>query len=498
MGRSRRVGTSLLIVFLFIGPGLLGIVSAVTPDDIVIDGDLSDWSTDTTMGTDANGVATYLTWNQTHLSFGWDGTDLSSADEGADIFVYLNTSEGGSPLSSEWGFSHVLPFAADHAFVLEDSTYHAIFTHQSSGWDTSHEENDAMDVHTFPGDRYIGWSGNMVTEISVPWSAIGDPTQVDFVVWAQWQDAGHVWTSFPAQNPASSNGAETFTHMYHLPDRNASISPNQMEIRAANVVDKEEDALNVAIVFHQHQPYYKNKLTGMFELPWVRVHAMTEYVDSPGILAQYPGTQVTYNLVPSFLEQLVDYHRNETPDVHTDFARRDWPTNPDGTVAGYPNATDLELHTMQFQSFWNSGWIYNVSAEDPNAWVMPASVRYKEIYDETLHNLKPATIMDDDLLPAQDLLDLQVLWYLFQFSPDYVQGEYTPFFDNPSTYSAPSQTDQGLMDLFTKGRDYTPADLTYVIDQQHAHMANVLPMYSQLAAAGQVELTTSPYYHPIM
>ena len=44
---------------------------------------------------------------------------------------------------------------------------------------------------------------------------------------------------------------------------------------------------------------------------------------------------------------------------------------------------------------------------------MPASIRYKEIYDVTLHNLKPATIMDDDLLPAQDLLDLQVLWYLF-------------------------------------------------------------------------------------
>ncbi|HIH53467.1 MAG TPA: glycoside hydrolase, partial [Candidatus Poseidoniaceae archaeon] len=83
-----------------------------------------------------------------------------------------------------------------------------------------------------------------------------------------------------------------------------------------------------------HQPYYKNKLTGMYELPWVRVHAMTEYVDSPGILAQYPDTKVTYNLVPSFLEQLTDYHRNETADVHTDFARRDWPTNTDGSVAG--------------------------------------------------------------------------------------------------------------------------------------------------------------------
>ncbi|MGB1818527.1 MAG: glycoside hydrolase, partial [Candidatus Poseidoniaceae archaeon] len=75
--------------------------------------------------------------------------------------------------------------------------------------------------------------------------------------------------------------------------------------------------MNLAIIFHQHQPYYKNKLTNTFEMPWVRVHAMTEYVDSPGILSQYPDTKVTYNLVPSFIEQLVEYHELGTYDVHT-------------------------------------------------------------------------------------------------------------------------------------------------------------------------------------
>ena len=153
-------------------------------------------------------------------------------------------------------------------------------------------------------------------------------------------------------------------------------------------------------------------------------------------------------------------------------------------MAGYPNATDLELHTMQFQSFWNSGWIYNVSEDDPNAWVAPASERYKELYDATLHNLKPATIMDDELLSPQDLLDLQVLWYLFQFCPITCRANTPPSLTTPG-YGAPVQTDTGLMDLFSQGRDYTPADLAYVIDQQHAHMANVLPMYSQLAAAAK-------------
>ncbi len=484
------------LILLMISPILSGVTGASTPTDILIDGDMSDWLQSTEMGVDENDVSLHLTWNSTHLFVGWNGTDWASNDEGADFFVYINTTSGGTSISKEWGYSHVLPFAADYALVLEDSNYHAIISEQDGVWQTTHEENVATDTHTFPDQRYIGWSGNMQTEIAIPWTVIGSPTSLDFVVWSQWQNQGNVWASFPPQNPASSNGAETFTHMYHLPDRNSSIEPSSMEVIANSGVNKAEDALNVAIVFHQHQPYYKNKLTGMFELPWVRVHAMTEYVDSPGILAQYPGTQVTYNLVPSFLEQLVDYHTNETPDIHTDFARRAWPVNPNGTVADYPNATDLELHTMQFQSFWNSGWIYNVSSEDPNAWVLPASMRYKELYDATLHNLKPATIMEDQLLSPQDLLDLQVLWYLFQFSPDYVQGEYSPFFTEPNDRLA--QQDQGLIDLFTKGGNFTPSDLTYVIDQQHAHMANVLPMYSQLAERGQVELTTTPYYHPIM
>jgi alpha-amylase/alpha-mannosidase (GH57 family) len=46
--------------------------------------------------------------------------------------------------------------------------------------------------------------------------------------------------------------------------------------------------------------------------------------------------------------------------------------------------------------------------------------------------------------------------------------------------------------------NYTPADLELVLDVQLAQMANVLPMYSALAQKGQVELTTTPYYHPIM
>ncbi|MDP7312080.1 MAG: glucodextranase DOMON-like domain-containing protein [Candidatus Thalassarchaeaceae archaeon] len=446
-------------------------VSATTPETITIDGSLSEWSSESNMATDSNNVTLSMTWDTQNLYLAWEGTDWKSSSEGADLFVYINTSEGGSVLSKDWNFAHTLPFAADHGFVMENDSYFRHIEYDGTAWA---EQSTTVEV-------YAGWENNKVTEISLPWSALGSPTSFEIMAYSQWQDDGHVWTSFPIQNPASSNGAETFTHAWHVENVNDSVNPSTLPVVETGGVEKVSDALNLAIVFHQHQPYYKNKLTNTYEMPWVRVHSMAEYVDSPGILAD-TDTKVTYNLVPSFVEQLVDYHNNETLDVHTDIAKRSW------SQGGYPNATALELHTMQFQSFWNSGWIYNVSETgDRQSWLYPSSARYSQLYDMTLHNLKPNTIMDDDLLAPQDFLDLQVLWYLYQFSPDYVQGMYNS-----------SHHNQGLIDLFMQNGNYTHIDLMYVINTQHQDMGNVLPMYSELAASGQVELTTTPYYHPIM
>ena len=463
--------TAVVLVMLFIAPSLLGVV-AETPDTIVLDGDMSDWPQDSLQTTDSNSVTFRMTWDESHLFIGWSGTDWASESDGADLFIYLNTTEGGTPLSKDWNLAQTLPFAADHAYVLEDSAYSSLQMHDGSAWVENPESATA----------WVGYSENQNTEVGIPWGAIGDPEHVGVIVWAQWQDAGNVWTSFPLENPATSNGGEAFTHWYQIENRSTAQSSADVAIHTSDTpIEKVDDALNLAIIFHQHQPYYKNKLTGMVEMPWVRVHGMTEYVDSPGILSN-TDTKVTYNLVPSFIEQLLDYSENGVLDVHTDIARRSW------NSAGYPNATALELHTMQFQSFWNSGWIYNVTADDSRVgWLQPSSERYSQLYDMTLHNLKPATIMDDTLLEPQDFLDLQVLWYLYQFSPSYVQGQYNS-----------SHRDQGLIDLFMQNGQYTLADLTYVLDAQEAHMSNILPMYSELAASGQVELTTTPYYHPIM
>ena len=265
-----------------------GVVMASTPETIIIDGNLSEWSDDSLLQTDSNEVLFSVTWDSQNLYFSWNGTDWASVSEGADLFIYFNTTSGGSVLSKEWNFAHTLPFAADYGFILEDSNYNSMSSFDGASWQ---DQTTTIEVHT-------GWSGNKATEISIPWSSIGSPASFQFMAYSQWQDEGHVWTSFPVENPASSNGAETFTHVWQVDDINNPTIPSSLPIIENGEIEKVDDALNLAIVFHQHQPYYKNKLTDTYEMPWVRVHAMTEYVDSPGILAD-TGTKVTYNLVPS-------------------------------------------------------------------------------------------------------------------------------------------------------------------------------------------------------
>ena len=246
------------IVLIFFSSLFVGAVQGTTPDTITVDGDVSDWDPDTLMGTDANGVELRLTWNESMLFLGWEGTDWKATSGGADLFVYMNTTEGGSVLARDWGFAHALPFAADHAFVLEDDTYHQHIAHDGSSW-----QDQGTNV-----ELYAGWADNKVTEIALPWSALGSPQSFDIIVYAQWQDAGNVWTSFPSQNPASNNGAETFTHAWHVENINNATSPQSLPVIENEGVEKVTDALNLAIIFHQHQPYYKNKLTGMYEMPW--------------------------------------------------------------------------------------------------------------------------------------------------------------------------------------------------------------------------------------
>src|SRR5688572_3316727 len=72
----------------------------------------------------------------------------------------------------------------------------------------------------------------------------------------------------------------------------------------------------VAILWHMHQPFYQDLLTGEHVLPWVRMHAIKDYWGMVALLREHPSVRVTFNLVPSLLVQLDAFARGEARDRH--------------------------------------------------------------------------------------------------------------------------------------------------------------------------------------
>src|SRR5262249_43012452 len=56
----------------------------------------------------------------------------------------------------------------------------------------------------------------------------------------------------------------------------------------------------------------------------------------------------------------------------------------------------------------------------------------------------------------------------------------------------------GLRDLLKKGRHFTEADKHHLLKTHIDILREVIPLHRQLAESGQVELTTTPFYHPIL
>src|SRR5882762_2933365 len=65
--------------------------------------------------------------------------------------------------------------------------------------------------------------------------------------------------------------------------------------------------LRVVVLWHQHQPFYKDLVTGLYRLPWTRLHALKDYYGMVKLLDEFPQVHQTFNLVPSLITQIQDY-----------------------------------------------------------------------------------------------------------------------------------------------------------------------------------------------
>ncbi|MBO0684508.1 MAG: glycoside hydrolase, partial [Candidatus Dormibacteraeota bacterium] len=80
--------------------------------------------------------------------------------------------------------------------------------------------------------------------------------------------------------------------------------------------------VHLALVWHMHQPYYKDDLSGTYLLPWVRLRSTKDYVKMADLAAAYPHVRQTFNLVPSLLEQIEDTASGRPGDLFLSLSRK--------------------------------------------------------------------------------------------------------------------------------------------------------------------------------
>ena len=79
--------------------------------------------------------------------------------------------------------------------------------------------------------------------------------------------------------------------------------------------------LSLAFYWHMHQPVYE--LEGTYLMPWVRLHAVKDYLDMALFLEKYPKLKLNFNIVPALLDAIIDYSKDGCHDIHSELSATD-------------------------------------------------------------------------------------------------------------------------------------------------------------------------------
>jgi len=216
--------------------------------------------------------------------------------------------------------------------------------------------------------------------------------------------------------------------------------------------------LYLSFVWHMHQPYYKDPSTDIYRLPWVRLHGTKDYLDMLEIVKDFPAVRQNFNLVPSLLEQLNDYTENNARDAFLDATSK--------------KASDLALNEKLFilENFFLANW---------ENMIRPFPRYYELLVKRGAHFIQSDLVRTVKYFAEADFLDLQVLFNLCWIDPFFREND--PF----------------LKMLAEKGRNYTEDEKSILIGKQMEILKKIVPAYREMASTGQIELSLSPFYHPI-
>ncbi len=216
--------------------------------------------------------------------------------------------------------------------------------------------------------------------------------------------------------------------------------------------------LKLAFLWHMHQPYYRNPRTGIYRLPWVRLHGVKDYYDMVARLDLYPRVKANFNLVPCLVEQISDYAQGRAIDKHLELSRK--------PVSDLTEEDRAWLIQHSFLGNWST--------------MIEPYPRFRSLLEkcsdlETDYKLETALRR----FKQRDLLDLQVWSNLVWMGPMVSRNAF-------------------VAELHARQRNFTEEMKSKLLEKQLSIIRSIIPKYKELSDAGQVELSTSPYFHPIL
>jgi alpha-amylase/alpha-mannosidase (GH57 family) len=222
--------------------------------------------------------------------------------------------------------------------------------------------------------------------------------------------------------------------------------------------------LPVILLWHMHQPQYRDALTGQYALPWTYLHAIKDYTDMAAHLESNHGARAVVNFTPLLIEQIDELARRIAAHLKENDPLPD-PVlallGPAPVPAEPPARLELLRACLKAQR--------RQMIERFGPYLELATIA------ETLATPERVTYASD-----QFIHDLAV-WYHLAWLGETVR-----------------RTDPLVARLTERGRDFSAAQRRDLLALIGELVAQVVPRYRQLAARGQCELSVTPYGHPII
>lgn len=294
------------------------------------------------------------------------------------------------------------------------------------------------------------WPIELSQEVWVSWEHENGTQGRIAAQWSRNTDVNSYWIA--EIGPFAPGSTVTYVVHGRSPDGEVEAAPEMFRVARS---------LYVALLWHQHQPLYRDPLDdehrGSYLQPWVRLHALRDYYSMAALVEQHPDLHLTINLTPVLLQQILDYAENGATDRALEL-----------TLTPAERLVKAEREEL-ISTFFDADW-HNQIFPHP---------RYKELFGQRRDGLP---------FSDQDVRDLQMWFNLAWFGSEFREG---------AVRLATGRT-VSVQRFVRQQRDFTAADIENMVAEQRHLLAGVVPIHRTLQERGQIEVSTTPYYHPIL